>query len=105
MEDWLPGVLDLLRHGADVDARDQWWGKTALHFACCSGGLCVDALLKANASVTALDFDHWSPLHYAVRWQHSATAVKLIDAGADVNAVTRVQWRAQLALPRTTHNQ
>src|SRR6478609_3964276 len=44
-------------------------------------------------SVNEFAFDGWTPLHLAVFFGHTATAVRLLDAGAAVNAISRNSLR------------
>lgn len=83
-------VLDVVEAGADVNALDGW-GRTSLHHAVYLGlrnGTCVSVLLKCGADVNAQDDDGWTPLCRAVFWGRYHSAVRLLDAGADMELET-----------------
>jgi len=78
-------MRNLLRNGADVDARDKH-GRTPLHAAVGSGGkVGVGLLLDAGARVNARDNDGETPLHWAIRSGAAEAVDALIAAGARVN--------------------
>lgn len=82
--------------GADVNAMDGW-GRTALHHTVYLGmgnGTCVSALLKYGADKNAQDDSGWTPLCRAVFWGHYNSAVRLLDAGADMELETKGLRRA-----------
>ena len=79
------GKHDLVRLLLDHGAR-------ASFFEACALGLVADARrqLAANpALVGAWAHDGWPPLHLAAFFGHLETAQALLDAGADVRAVSR----------------
>jgi ankyrin repeat protein len=82
-----PSVPLLIRHGADVNARDTWAGWTPLHGAASSSGA-DDArrLLGAGAEIDARDDQGRTPLHIAVLYSCLNVADVLLAAGSDVNA-------------------
>ena len=49
--------------------------------------LCRHFRIKEDADVNATDEDKNTPLHYAAKWGKEETAIRLINNGADVNAI------------------
>ena len=45
-------------------------------------------MIKAGADIEAESDDQWRPIHYAVFFGHYAIVKVLVDAGADVGAMT-----------------
>ncbi len=82
-------VINSLRSGADINARDQY-GNTPLHKAAGYGSpSVVTALLDSGADFNARDVYGYKPLHEAAQGNpNPAVTVALLDAGADVNAVS-----------------
>jgi uncharacterized protein len=93
----------LIDRGAAVDAREKWYGETALVWAVAENhGEAAKALLERGADVNvrsaALDFPrrrngqsvlslgHWTPLMYAARENAIEAARVLLAAKADLNA-------------------
>jgi hypothetical protein len=83
-------VEDLLRRGADVDARDES-GYTALMYAA-NGAQeeVVPLLLAAGADPSATDHDGTAPLMFAAQHGSLRTVKRLLAAGADAAARRRV---------------
>jgi ankyrin repeat protein len=76
----------LLASGADVTAKDTF-GKTALHLASEWGGLETAILLiEKGADVNSLDQRLFSPLHYALLYDHGNVAKYL--HGLDTTVIT-----------------
>jgi ankyrin repeat protein len=72
-----------LDNGADIEAKDQNYKRTALHFAALYGQLdIVDALLKKGAHVDERDGAGKTPLDYAARYGHEKVAQRLKASGA-----------------------
>jgi ankyrin repeat protein len=94
----------LLEAGADLHAREHWFGETALMWAAAENHAdAVRVLVEAGAEIdgrsrlldvprrrsgqSILPLGNWTPLMYAAR-QGSGDALRaLIDAGADMNLV------------------
>ena len=73
--------------GVEVDARDETYQRTALHFACVNGNMeLAMALVDRGADVHARDVDQRTPLHDACINGHLEFAMALLDRGADVDA-------------------
>ena len=74
------------RGGADVDAKDEPRGQTALMWAAAEGhAAVVQALIAAGADVHARLPSGFTPLLFAVRQGHIGVVRALLEAGADVN--------------------
>lgn len=91
-------VRELVRRGADVDARDAE-GRTPLFSAVLGGSVgLVGLLLESGADVNARDNDGWTVLHFAAQEFEPEIARLLVARGADVNAQDddgiSVLWRA-----------
>jgi len=84
----IQAVKQHLAAGADVNAKDDKFGITPLHFAVIFGHKEIVELLIVNgADMNAKDSDvGWTPLHYAAFNGHKEIAELLIAKGADVNA-------------------
>jgi uncharacterized protein len=82
----LEDVRNLLKQGADVNARTGK-GATALMWACFFGRMdVVKLLLKNGADVNAKDARGWTALMTTAEQGHPAVMKLLIAKGADVNA-------------------
>ena len=92
----LPGACEYLRRGADVDARESDYKRTALMIAANDGFLDLAKLLHANGSdVNLHGGSHdgglygrgWSALMYAAVAGNVEIARLLLDAGAEIESV------------------
>ena len=49
----------------------------------------LEAALASGTPVTSYSYDGWTPLHLAAFFGHGACAGRLLDAGADIQAISR----------------
>jgi ankyrin repeat protein len=84
----IQAVKQHLADGADVNARDNQFGGTALHGAAGYGQTEIAELLLIKGAKLHSKDDKYgiTPLHYAAFRGHKETAELLIAKGADVNA-------------------
>ena len=83
----IKAVKQHLADGADVNAKDKFYGGTSLHHAAKAGQKEIIELLIANgADVNAKDKDGETPLHKASSSGEKEIIELLIAKGADVNA-------------------
>ena len=88
-------VRVLLLAGAKVNARENWNGQTALHWAAAEGhGAVVQALIEGGADIRQRSNAGSSPFLFAVRKGDVASVKAFLAAGADVN-----EKRVDLATP------
>jgi ankyrin repeat protein len=79
-------VSQLLARGAEIDARNQDDGFTALHYAVYDNSIpMMNELLKYKLNLNLLNSDGCTPLHMAVIEGRDKSVAVLIDAGADIN--------------------
>lgn len=81
-------VRYLLRHNADISARDAYYsGQTPIHLAAQEGHLdVIRFLLSASANANARDDGAKTPLHRAASYCRIPVIKCLIEHGADPNA-------------------
>lgn len=73
--------------------------RTALHVACAEGHLpVVQLLLQHGASLSARDFDGWSPLHCAAYYGDPRVTGALLQAGAAAEDVSPATGATPLLL-------
>ena len=76
----------MLLAGAKVNARENWNGQTALHWAAAEGhGAVVQALIEGGADIRQRSNAGSSPFLFAVRRGDMASVKAFLAAGADVN--------------------
>jgi len=76
----------MLLAGAKVNARENWNGQTALHWAAAEGhGAVVQALIEGGADIRQRSNAGTSPFLFAVRRGDMASVQAFLAAGADVN--------------------
>jgi ankyrin repeat protein len=91
----------LISHGADVNSKEDYEGRTPLHLAAGNNQLrMVDYLLSRGADIDTVSVDPFegagldirigldigkTPLHLAAREGHAAVVRKLIDSGASLH--------------------
>ena len=87
-----PMVKLLLERGADTGLKKR--SKGALHHAI-NDARCTPSLAKAlqqfGAPLNTSDVDNMTPLHYCVKFGHTAIAKQLLDAGVPINPELRTQ--------------
>ena len=67
--------------------RDEF-GRTALHYAAADSDLDAVKHLLASEDVNVRDNDNWTPLHFAAQAAAPQIIAQLLDAGADIEAIT-----------------
>ena len=83
----------LIENHADV--KQEEGNRTALHYACrADSEEVVKLLLREGADPTAGGV--WTPLHVAAGYAGPGVAASLLDAGADINAVSIASVRLRL---------
>merc|ERR1711968_309362 len=76
-----------MNNGADVNAVEEDYQRTPLHYACKKGHNEVALALVINgANVNAVDIEQSTPLHYACEKGNIKLAMTLMAKGANVNA-------------------
>jgi len=89
MRNDLAAVRSLLEHSSDVQAP-QGDGMTALHWAADLGNQTMAGLLLAAGAnpLSETRIGRYTPMHVAAKGGHAAVIRQLVDAKADVNALT-----------------
>jgi len=97
------GVKDLLRRGAELEAKSSK-GKTALHYAAANGHLdVVNLLIASGADINARDKEWHTPLMLAAIYGCNHTVQTLILNGADVHAKTLAGNTAMIYAKNNDH--
>lgn len=84
-------TADLLNFGATLEARDNA-GRTPMHWAATKGGYRTEPLaylIAQGANVNAVDEKGVTPLHLAAQRGDVSIIKALLDAHADIHAVTK----------------
>lgn len=81
--------------------RDEW-GRQPVHYAARDGDVAAITMLRGSEDVNATDAEGWTPLHFAAQGGHAKAVEALLDAGADVHAMTdkgfpAIYWAAVAA--------
>jgi ankyrin repeat protein len=76
-------------HHDIVDAVIEAGAEIDIFAAAATGRLADLRRTTTEATVNSFAYDGWTPLHLAAFFGHPDTARALLDAGADVNAVSR----------------
>jgi len=83
----LETMVELVRLGADVNARYKYELWTSIHIAVWNGYIeTAKELIRLGADINVLDKDGCTPLHIAARSGHTLIVTELVRIGADVNA-------------------
>jgi cytohesin len=97
----LKKIRRLLKRGIDVNAKDEFYGRTPLHWAVYNKHKdVVELLISVGAEVDARAKDDKTPLHVAAENGPKDIAELLIAGGADLEAVdtfyggTPLHWAA-----------
>ena len=86
---YLEIVKLLIQYGANVNAMETIYGRTALAFAAAKGHAdCVQYLLDSGAIINETDADRFAPLHLAVKFKH-AECVKVLGKHPNVDFTKR----------------
>ena len=91
----------LREEGLDVDARDETFQRTPLHWACINGNMeLAMALVDRGTDVDAVDDNQRTPLLFACVHGRNEIALALISRGANVHAtegtVDENEWEEKI---------
>ena len=85
-------VLQHLVAGTEVDARDERYGASSLHWAAWCGHLdIVELILAAEANVNAINFDGDTPLDCATNFSQNEIAALLRKHGGKTAAELKTE--------------
>ncbi|KAL1607807.1 Ankyrin repeat and SAM domain-containing protein 6 [Paraconiothyrium brasiliense] len=84
----LPRAADALLSLSECAMIEAVDDETWTPLCCASSAAIVDMLIRAGADIHYADKDGWTPLHQAVLAGTAGVAIKLLDAGASLDART-----------------
>jgi ankyrin repeat protein len=89
----------LLEKGINIEAKEDIYGRTALHLAAIDGHeVAARLLLEKGANIHAEKEDGWTALHLAAWNGSEAVARLLLEKGADIEAKNSSHGRTALHL-------
>ena len=90
----------------NVNGRDAWYSKTALHWAAEEGRVEeVENLLSQGADLSVQDSFGETPLHYGAENGHLEVVSKLVEAGADLERLDNTERTPSECALRRGHSE